>query len=171
MLERLVLRGLLALVALTFVGIAYVSYTNTNAAKPEQVVQHEPPAADAPTEPMSISSEELAEYPLRLKVSKMRRGGSFTAIVEGAARNERVWILVGTRPGVGGCSGRFGSACEAIADFRVMGSVTADTRGIATWTGRVPRDHDGMLLVQTGVMRGPGGSESVLSNVDGGPVN
>ena len=100
----------------------------------------------------------------------MHRGASFTAVIEGAARNERVWVLVGTTAGVAGCSGRFGNLCEAIADFRVMGSVQADIHGMATWTGKVPHDHQGMLLVQAGVMRGPGGMESVLSNVDGSQV-
>jgi hypothetical protein len=170
MLERLVTRTLALIVILVSVGLAWLSYTKLAAQKPEQVVQYEPPPPPAPEEPLSISAEELSEYPLRLKVSRLQKGGAFSAVVEGAARNERVWVLVGTRPGVSGCSGQFGTACEAIADFRVMGSVLADTEGVATWKGRVPRDHNGMLLVQAGVMRGPGGSESVLSNVDGGQV-
>jgi hypothetical protein len=170
MLERLVTRTIAVLVVLVSLALAYLSYTTLAAQRPEAVVKYEPPAPPPPESPLSMSADELNEYPLRLKVSALQRGGAFTAVIEGAARNERVWVLVGTRPGVSGCSGQFGTACEAIADFRVMGSVLADTAGVATWKGRVPRDHAGMLLVQAGVMRGPGGSESVLSNVDGGQV-
>ena len=170
MIERFVLRSLTAVIVLATLGLAYLSWTNFMSKQPAQVIANTPPPPPPPDKPLSISAEELEEYPLRLKVSSMQRGASFTAIVEGAARNERVWVLVGTTPGVSGCSGRFGDQCEAISDFRVMGSVQADTRGIATWTGRVPRDHFGSLLVQAGVMRGPGGSESMLSNVDGSQV-
>ena len=170
MFERIILATLALVIVLGTAGFSWVSYTNFMSRQPQNVVANDPPPPPPPEAPLSISAEELKEYPLRLKVSSMTRGATFTVVVEGAARNERVWILVGTRPGVAGCSGRFGNQCEAIADFRVMGSVAADTRGIATWTGRVPRDHSGMLMVQAGVMRGPGGSESMLSNVDGSQV-
>jgi hypothetical protein len=82
----------------------------------------------------------------------------------GASPGEHVWFLFGTKNGLDACSGNFGAACETIAGYEIADRVEADADGRATASWRVPRDYQGPVYAQAGVVRGHAGDESVLSS-------
>ncbi len=132
-----------------------VAWKNGSLPLPEKVP---PQVLEAPAMPEPDNG-------LAVALGDARAGDPVVAKAAGAAPGEHVWFLMGTEAGLNSCTGAFGQNCEGIHDFIIADRVAADDLGQAYLRWVVPRNMSGELYVQVGVVRGPGGAESIMSQL------
>lgn len=142
---------LLVAVAIPTVGILFTAMEADSIAV--ESTQRQPKPAPEPDDRHGIA----------VSVGEAITGQLVEAKAAGASPGEHIWFLFGTKNGPDACSGNFGSACETIADYEIADRIEADANGHASATWRVPRNYEGPVYVQAGVVRGHAGDESVLS--------
>ncbi len=107
------------------------------------------------------------ELPLSLIASDLVRGQTATLTTTGAESGESVSFAVsGTGVGMGPCPPLLGGLCLDLLSPRLVGSAVANLDGMAQLTFNVP----GGLAIDTAwfqsvIVRGPGGADSVKTNV------
>lgn len=123
--------------------------------------------------PDALAADALpAAAPVALTLDAPRNariGGAVTLQVTGAVPGERVYIVRGRDFGAGPCPPAIGGQCVELTDVvGVVGSAVADAAGTVTLTASVPGNTAvGTTATFLAVaQRGPGGADSVVSNLE-----
>lgn len=112
-----------------------------------------------------VSFGDLAAGPaLTLSHPGLAAGMPGTVTVTGGTAGETVYLLYGLGLGSGPCHP--GGLCADITSVSLVGTATADGAGTATFAVTPPAGSGGVMVgLQAAILRGPGGVDSVKSNV------